>query len=217
MDPLLQVTLLTLEVSGSATIAAALIGLPTGAAIAAAPVRVRSMLSPVLSAMMGLPPVVVGLAVYLLLSRQGPLGSLGLLYTPRGMIIAQSLLVLPVVAALTREHVEGFLSSNGEQLRSMGATGWRLVASALFQVRFALSTAVLAGAGRAFAEVGAVFMVGGNIDGETRVLTTTIATQTGTGQLDLALWFGALLLCVVLGINVIAFAVRRYASSRFGV
>lgn len=217
MEPLLQVSLLTLKVSGSASALAAAFGLPMGAAFAIAPTRVRNLLSPVLTAFMGLPPVVVGLAVYVLLSREGPFGSLGLLYTPSAMIIAQSLLVLPIVAALTKEHVEGFLLTNGEQLRSMGASGLRLVITALFQVRFALTTVVLAGAGRAFAEVGAVFMVGGNIDGDTRVLTTMIATLTGTGQLSLALSFGTFLLCIVLGINIVAFAVRRYASARFGV
>ncbi len=216
-EPLLEVTLLTLRVSLSATLIATLIGLPAGAFLAAASKRVRAFATPILSALMGLPPVVVGLGVYLLLSRSGPLGGLGVLYTPTAMVIAQSLLVIPIVTVLTKEHVEEFLLANAEQLRSMGARNLGIIFTALFQVRFTLTTVVLAGAGRAFAEVGAVLMVGGNIEGETRVLTTTIATETGKGELTLALWFGGLLMVIVLAANLAATMLRRRASRRYGL
>ena len=144
----------------------------------------------VLNALMGLPPVVVGLFIYLLLSRAGPLGSLGLLFTPQAMVIAQTVLVLPIIAALSRQSVEDAWREYEEQLRSLGVDGLRAALTVLWDIRFSLLTAVLAGLGRASAEVGAVMIVGGNIDGVTRVMTTTIALETSKGDLPLALGAG---------------------------
>lgn len=208
--------LLTLQVSLTATAISAAAGLPLGVAVATAPRRIRDIASPFLNAMMGLPPVVVGLLVYLVLSRSGPLGSMRLLYTPAGMVIAQTLLICPIVIALTKNHADTLVDSHCEQLVAMGAKGWTLVAALLWEARFALITVVLAGAGRAFAEVGAVMIVGGNIEGVTRVITTTIATETNKGDISVALGLGAVLIALVLVLNVAAWLVRRYAVQRFG-
>jgi tungstate transport system permease protein len=211
-----QIVLLSLQVSLSAVGLATLLGLPLGAAIAVGRFPGRKSLIVLLNAMMGLPPVVVGLAIYLLLSRAGPLGELGLLFTPPAMVLAQTVLILPIVAALSRQAVEDAWSEYEEQLRSLGANGLRGALTVLWDIRFSLLTVVLAGLGRASAEVGAVMIVGGNIDGVTRVMTTAIALETSKGDLPLALGLGVVLICVVLVLNAAAFLVKEAAQRRYG-
>jgi len=211
-----QIVLLSLEVSLSAVGLAAALGLPLGAAIAVGRFPGRKSLIVLLNAMMGLPPVVVGLAIYLLLSRAGPLGSLGLLFTPPAMVVAQTVLILPIVAALSRQAVEDAWMEYAEQLRSLGAQGARAALTVLWDIRFSLLTVVLAGLGRASAEVGAVMIVGGNIDGVTRVMTTAIALETSKGDLPLALGLGVVLIAVVLVLNAAAFLVKESAQRRYG-
>jgi len=216
-DPRLwQIVALSLGVSLSAVTIATLIGMPLGAAIAVGRFPGRQALIVVLNALMGLPPVVVGLMVYLLLSRAGPLGSLGLLFTPGAMVIAQTVLILPIIAALCRQAVEDAWVEYQEQLRSLGVEGARAALTVLWDIRFSLLTAVLAGLGRASAEVGAVMIVGGNIDGVTRVMTTAIALETSKGDLPLALGLGLVLIAVVLALNAAAFLVREAAQKRYG-
>jgi tungstate transport system permease protein len=169
-----------------------------------------------LNALMGLPPVVVGLVVYLLLSRAGPLGDLGLLFTPAAMVIAQTVLVTPIIAALTRQAIEDAWREYEEQLRSLGAGRMSAALTLVWDTRFSLLTAVLAGLGRASAEVGAVMIVGGNIDGVTRVMTTTIALETSKGDLPLALGLGAVLIAIVLVINAAAMVIKEAAQRRYG-
>src|SRR5215470_3704989 len=210
------IVLLSLEVSLTAVALATLLGLPLGAAIAVGRFPGRRPLTVALNALMGLPPVVVGLVVYLLLSRAGPLGELGLLFTPPAMVIAQTVLILPIIAALCRQAVEDAWKEYEEQLRSLGAHGWRAAATLLWDIRFSLLTAVLAGVGRASAEVGAVMIVGGNIDGVTRVMTTTIALETSKGDLPLALGLGIVLLAIVLSLNATAYVVKEAAQRRYG-
>jgi tungstate transport system permease protein len=159
---------------------------------------------------------VVGLAVYLLLSRAGPLGPLGLLFTPGAMVIAQTLLILPIIAALSRQAVEDAWREYEEQLRSLGVDGIRASLTLLWDIRFSLLTALLAGLGRAAAEVGAVMIVGGNIDGVTRVMTTAIALETSKGDLPLALGLGVILIAIVLFLNAAAFLVKEAAQRRYG-
>lgn len=195
------IVLLSLKVSVSAVFLACLIGMPFGAWIAVSRFRGRRVLAVALNALMGLPPVVVGLTVYLLLSNSGPLGVLQLLYTPSAMIIAQLILVTPIVAALTRQIVETLNEEYADQLRSLGVSRLRTVPVLLWDGRFALSTAVLAGFGRAIAEVGAVIIVGGNINHVTRVMTTTIALETSKGNLSLALALGTILILLALAVN----------------
>ena len=211
-----QIVLLSLEVSLTAVALAALLGLPLGAAIAVGRFPGRKTLIVLLNAMMGLPPVVVGLAIYLLLSRAGPLGSLGLLFTPSAMVVAQTVLVLPIIAALSRQAVEDAWLEYEEQLRSLGAHGVRAALTVLWDIRFSLLTVVLAGLGRASAEVGAVMIVGGNIDGVTRVMTTAIALETSKGDLPLALGLGLVLISVVLVLNAAAFLVKEAAQRSHG-
>ena len=181
------------------------VGLPLGGMLALYRFRGRGALVVTLNALMGLPPVVVGLAVYLLLSRSGPLGVLGLLYTPTAMVIAQCILVTPIVAALGRQVVEDLWAQYGEQLRSLGATRGRALWTLLWDGRFSLATVVLAGFGRAVAEVGAVLIVGGNIEHATRVMTTAIALETSKGNLDLALGLGVILIALALLVNAVAY------------
>ena len=195
------IVLLSLQVSLTAVFLACLIGMPLGAALAVTRFRGRGGLIVVINALMGLPPVVVGLLVYLMLSNSGPLGVLQLLYTPSAMIIAQLILVTPIVAALTRQIVETLNEEYADQLRSLGLTRLRSVPVLLWDGRFALTTAVLAGFGRAIAEVGAVMIVGGNINHVTRVMTTTIALETSKGNLPLALALGAILILLALAVN----------------
>jgi tungstate transport system permease protein len=207
---------LSLAVSLSAVVLASVIGLPLGAAIAVGRFPGRQAVIVLLNALMGLPPVVVGLFIYLLLSRAGPLGEFGLLFTPQAMVIAQGILVLPIIAALARQAVEDAWREYEEQLRSLGVQGLRGALTVLWDIRFSLLTAVLAGLGRASAEVGAVMIVGGNIDGVTRVMTTTIALETSKGDLPLALGLGIVLIAIVLALNAAAHLVKEAAQRRYG-
>jgi tungstate transport system permease protein len=217
LDPALAgIVWLSLQVSGAAVLVAAAIGLPLGAAVALTRFPGRRAVVAVLNGCMGLPPVVVGLLIYLLLSRAGPLGGLGLLFTPGAMVIAQAVLILPIVAALARQVVEDAWRDYAEQLRSLGARPWQSTATLLWDTRFSLVTVVLAGFGRAAAEVGAVMIVGGNIEGVTRVMTTAIALETSKGDLPLALALGLVLLVVVIGLNALAGAVKDAAQRRHG-
>ena len=211
-----QIVSLSLAVSLSAVAIATLLGLPLGAALAVTRFPGRRAMIVLLNALMGLPPVVVGLAVYLLLSRAGPLGDLGLLFTPSAMVIAQTILILPIIAALARQAVDDAWREYEEQLRSLGAEGFDAAVTVLWDIRFSLLTAVLAGLGRASAEVGAVMIVGGNIDGVTRVMTTTIALETSKGDLPLALGLGIVLIAVVLALNAAAYLVKEAAQRRYG-
>jgi tungstate transport system permease protein len=204
----------SLGISLGAVGLATLLGLPLGAAIALFRFPGRHAVTVLLSALMGLPPVVVGLVVYLLLSRSGPLGVLGLLFTPTAMVIAQFLLVTPIVAALARQTVEDLWAEYSEQLRSLGTSPMRALPTLLWDGRFSLTTAVLAGFGRASAEVGAVMIVGGNIDHVTRVMTTTIALETSKGNLPLALALGFILILLSIGVNAAAFLLRETARER---
>jgi tungstate transport system permease protein len=216
-DPaLVEIVLLSLAVSLSAVTMATVVGLPLGAALAVTRFAGRRAIIVMLNALMGLPPVVVGLAVYLLLSRAGPLGSLGLLFTPAAMVIAQTILILPIIAALCRQAVEDAWVEYQEQLRSLGVEGARAALTVLWDIRFSLLTAVLAGLGRASAEVGAVMIVGGNIDGVTRVMTTAIALETSKGDLPLALGLGIVLIAIVLALNAAAYLVKESAQRRYG-
>jgi tungstate transport system permease protein len=208
---LAEIVLLSLQVSLTAVGFAALIGLPMGAAIALQRFPGRGLVVVMLNAFMGLPPVVVGLVVYLLLSRSGPLGPMGLLFTPAAMIIAQCLLVMPIIAALTRQTIADLSDEYDEQLRAMGAGDLRKMRTLLWDARFSLLTVLLAGFGRASAEVGAVLIVGGNIDHVTRVMTTTIALETSRGNLALALALGLILIALSVSINVAAMSVRDVA------
>src|SRR5512145_2134114 len=213
---LVQIVSLSLRVSVTAVLFASVLGLPLGAAIAVGRFPGRHALIVVLNALMGLPPVVVGLAVYLILSRAGPLGDLGLLFTPPAMVVAQTVLITPIIAALCRQAVEDAWQEYEEQLRSLGARGIGAALTVLWDIRFSLLTAVLAGLGRASAEVGAVMIVGGNIDGVTRVMTTTIALETSKGDLPLALGLGIVLIAIVLALNAAAFLVKELAQRKFG-
>jgi tungstate transport system permease protein len=202
LDPdLLEIVGLSLRVSVTALVLAAIIGLPLGGALAVFRFRGRGVAVVALNALMGLPPVAVGLLVYLVLSRSGPLGSLGLLFTPTAMVIAQFVLITPIVAALGRQVVADLWNEYEEQLRSLGATPGRALPTLLWDGRHSLLTTVLAGLGRAIAEVGAVIIVGGNIAHVTRVMTTAIALETSKGDLALALALGIVLLLLSLAIN----------------
>ena len=213
---LLSIVGLSLQVSLTAVFLAACLGLPIGAAVAVGRFPGRKPLTVILNGMMGLPPVVIGLLVYLLLSRAGPLGPLGLLFTPTAMVLAQVVLITPIIAALSRQIVADAWRDYEEQLRSLGASTPRAALTLLVDTRFSLSTAVLAGLGRAVAEVGAVMIVGGNIDGVTRVMTTSIALETSKGDLPLALALGFILISIVLILNALAHALREWAARRHG-
>jgi tungstate transport system permease protein len=209
-DPtLFAIVRLSLAVSFSATLLAALFGAPLGAVIALTRFPAREATIVVVNALMGLPPVVVGLTTYLLLSRSGPLGSWGLLFTPTAMVIAQTILVTPIIAALTRQTIEDLWVEYRDELAAMDVAAWRRVTTLLWDARFSLVTALLAGFGRAAAEVGSIIIVGGNIEGFTRTMTTAIALETSKGNLDLAIGLGLVLLAIVLLINALAWAVRR--------
>ena len=217
LDPRLgDIVGLSLRVSLTAVAIASAIGLPLGALIAVSRFPARRTTIVLLNALMGLPPVVVGLLVYLLLSRAGPLGDLGLLFTPSAMVIAQAILITPIIAALTRQVVEDAWFEYREQLRSLGETRLGSVATLLWDLRFSLVTIVLAGFGRAAAEVGAVIIVGGNIDGVTRVMTTAIALETSKGDLPLALGLGVILVTIVVALNAAAYLVKETAQRRYG-
>jgi len=213
---LYQIVALSLQVSLLAVLIAAVLGFPLGAAVALWRFPGRGAVIVVLNALMGLPPVVAGLMVYLLLSRAGPLGEWGLLFTPGAMVIAQVVLVLPILAALSRQKVEEMLGEYREQFVSLGMSRARMMPTLLWDARFALLTVLLAGFGRASAEVGAVMMVGGNIDGVTRVMTTAIVLETGKGNLPLALGLGIVLLTLVMLINAAAYLLGELTRRRTG-
>ena len=216
-DPVLVgIVGLSLQVSLTAVAIAAVLALPLGAVVALFRFPGRGIVVAGLNALMGLPPVVAGLMVYLLLSRAGPLGSWGLLFTPTAMVIAQTLLVFPIIAALSRQVVEDLWEEYSEQLRSLGASRLRAIPTLLWDARFSLLTGVLAGFGRASAEVGAVLIVGGTIDGVTRVMTTAIALETSRGDLPLALGLGIVLLLLVMLVNSAAHLVSEQAKRRLG-
>lgn len=209
---LVEIVLLSLHVSLSATILACLIGLPLGALVAIGRFPGRNAVLILMNALMGLPPVVVGLLVYLYLSRSGPLGFLGLLYTPTAMIIAQTILITPIVAALSRQILEDLHAEYADQFRSLCLTRLQSMQALLWDARYSLLTVGLAGFGRAVAEVGAVIIVGGNIDHLTRVMTTAIALETSRGELALALALGIVLLVIALGVNAAVHSVRLTAA-----
>jgi tungstate transport system permease protein len=209
-DPaLLAIVALSLMVSLTAVAAATVIGLPFGALLALTRFPGREAVIIVLNALMGLPPVVVGLAVYLLLSRSGPLGGLGLLFTPQAMMIAQTILVAPILAALTRQTIEDLWREYRDEFAALDVGPLRRIGTLIWDARFSLVTALLAGFGRAAAEVGAIIIVGGNIEGFTRTMTTAIALETSKGDLPLALGLGAVLISIIIVINVLAWTVRR--------
>ena len=202
LDPaLLDITLRSLMVTLTALAVSSAIALPLAALLTTRRFRARRATIAMLNALMGLPPVVVGLLVYLYLSRSGPLGFLGLLYTPGAMIFAQTILIVPIVAALSRQVLEDLHAEYAEQFRSLCLTRWQSITALLWDGRYALLTVGLAGFGRAVAEVGAVIIVGGNIDHLTRVMTTAIALETSKGDLPLALALGIILLVLALGVN----------------
>ena len=216
-DPaLLAIVRLSLIVSLAAVAFGGLIGIPFGAGIALGRFPGREAVIVTLNALMGLPPVVVGLAVYLLLSRSGPLGSWGLLFTPQAMIIAQTVLVAPIIAALTRQTIEDLWSEYRDELAAMDVGLLARVATLIWDARLSLMTALLAGFGRAAAEVGAVIIVGGNIDGFTRTMTTAIALETSKGDLPLAIGLGVVLIAIVVAVNAAAWALRRVGERMAG-
>lgn len=216
-DPTLYaIVLLSLVVSLSATALAAVAGLPLGALIALVRFPGRPFVIVVMNAFMGLPPVVVGLAVYLMLSRSGPLGFLGILFTPRAMIIAQALLVIPIIAALTRQTIEDLWAEYRDELTAMRVGPFARILTLVWDARFSLVTALLAGFGRAAAEVGTVMIVGGNIDGFTRTMTTAIALETSKGDLSLAMGLGIVLIALIVVVNAAAWSIRRAGEARAG-
>jgi tungstate transport system permease protein len=213
LDPqLLEIIGLSLKVTLTAVVIATLFGFAIGGVLAVCRFPGRGAVAALLNALMGLPPVVAGLIVYLLLSNAGPLGVLQLLYTPQAMIIAQVILVTPIIAALTRQTCEDLLEEYRDQLRSLGASSVEVVKTLLWDGRYRLITAVLAGFGRAIAEVGAIMIVGGNIDHVTRTMTTAIVLETSKGDIALALALGMILLAIALAVNVALMGIRRLAT-----
>jgi len=214
-DPvLLSIVLRSLAVSACACVLACGVGMVAGAWLAVARFRGRGIVLILLNTSLALPSVVVGLVVYLLLSHSGPLGFLGWLFSFKAMVLAQAVLVCPIVTALVRQTIGDAEQHHGEQLRSLRARTWVRSLLLIWDERFALLTIVIAGFGRAISEVGAVMVVGGNIEGYTRVMTTAIALETSKGDLALALALGLLLLCVVLLLNLLAAMVRRWRERR---
>jgi tungstate transport system permease protein len=213
---LLAIVVLSLEVSLSAVLFSALIGVPVGAFIALNRFPGREAIIVVVNALMGLPPVVVGLAIYLLLSRSGPLGELGFLFTPQAMVIAQTVLVTPIIAALSRQTIEDLWVEYHDELAAMNVGSLQRLATLIWDARFSLVTALLAGFGRAAAEVGAILIVGGNIDGYTRTMTTAIALETSKGDLPLAIGLGMVLISIVIIINALAWGTRRVGERYAG-
>lgn len=217
LDPgFLGIVGLSLRVTFSAVLIAAVVGMPVGALIALSRFPGRSLVIVIINALMGLPPVVAGLAIFLVLSRSGPLGGLGWLFTPMAMILAQTLLVLPIIIALSRQVVEDLWGEYREHLTSLDMTGIRAIPTLLWDARFSLATALLAGFGRASAEVGAVLIVGGNIAGYTRTMTTAIALETSKGDIPLALGLGIVLLALTLAINALAYGASRIGARYAG-
>src|SRR5258705_8576791 len=212
-DPALYaIVALSIVVSVSATLLAAVVGLPLGALLALVRFPGRTFIVVIVKGFRGLRPVVVGLAVYLLLSRSGPLGTLGLLFTPKAMVIAQALLVMPILAALTRQTIEDLWAEYRDELTAMRIGPLGRVMTLLWDARFSLTTTMLAGFGRAAAEVGTVMIVGGNIDGFTRTMTTAVALETSKGNLPLAMGLGLVLVAIVLAINAAAWGTRAWSE-----
>lgn len=211
-----EIVMLSLQVSGAAVVLGTLIGLPLGACVAVGRFPGKTTVSVLISGMMGLPSVVVGVVVYLLLSRSGPFGDFGLLYSIPAMVIAQTLLVVPLMAAIARQVIEDVWTRHAEELQVMRFSWWDSVTTLLYDCRHSLVVAVLAGLGRAMSEVGAVMIVGGNIDGATRVMTTAIALETSKGDLPLAIALGIVLIAIILALNAFAYVLRHWAMRRFG-
>ena len=207
---------LSLQVSAVACALGAVVGLALGAWLAVATFPGHRVVIWALNTLLALPSVVVGLSVYLLLSRSGPFGGFGLLYTPLAMVIAQTLLVVPLMAAITRQVVEDVWQRYAEELQLMRFSWWDSVTTLLYDCRHSLLVAVLAGLGRAMSEVGAVMIVGGNIDRATRVMTTAIALETSKGDLALAIALGMVLIVIILALNALAFGLRHWAMRRYG-
>jgi tungstate transport system permease protein len=213
---LFAIVRLSLTVTVSATLLAALVAMPLGAAVALTQFPFRNLVIVILNGLMGLPPVVVGLMVFLILSRSGPLGELGILFTPTAMTVAQAFLVAPIIAALTRQLIEDLWAEYRDELTAMEVGPIGRVQTLLWDARFSLVTILLAGFGRAAAEVGTVMIVGGNIDGFTRVMTTTIALETSKGNLPLAIGLGIVLIALILAVNALAWSVRQWAERHAG-
>jgi len=210
LDPdLLEITLRSLYVTLAATVIASAIGLPLGAWLALTRFRARRVVIALLNALMGLPPVVVGLVVYVLFSRSGPFGVLGLLFTPTAMILAQVIIITPIIASIAHQAIKELWAEYHDLMISLNATRWQRVRTLLWDGRRALLTASLAGFGRAIGEVGAIIIVGGNIDHATRVLTTAIALETGKGDFGLALALGFVLILLAVSVNLILHAFAR--------
>ena len=210
------IVLLSFKVGASAAAVATAVALPLGALLAVASFPGRHVLTVFFNAMMGLPSVVVGIIVYLALSRSGPLGSFGLLFSPPAMVIAQTILVAPLIAALTRQMIEDAWRDYAQELRALGFSRWQSVLTLLYDCRYSLVVGVLAGLGRTMSEVGAVMIVGGNIAGFTRVMTTAIALETSKGDLALSIALGFVLIAVILALNALAYVLRQWAMRRFG-
>ena len=207
---------LSLQVSLSSVFFASLVGLPLAAVIATTRFAGKRFIVIMLNTLMGLPPVVVGLLIYLLLSRAGPLGSLGILFTPSAMIIAQTILIAPIITGLARQIIENVWTDYSEQLTSLGIPKRSIISALLLDAKFSLMTIVLAATGRALSEVGSVMIVGGNIDGVTRVMTTAIALETSKGNLYFAIMLGIILITVIFTINGIIFFIKEYLESKQG-
>jgi tungstate transport system permease protein len=212
-DPdLFEIVGLSMRVSLTALVLSCLIGFPIGALLVVRKFFGRGIVIALVNSMMGFPPVVIGLLVYLALSRAGPMGWLGLLYSPTAMIIAQTLLIAPIVAALSRQVLEALQAEYDEQFRSLGISRARAMAALIVDGRYGLVTVALAGFGRAVAEVGAVIIVGGNIEHLTRVMTTAIALETSKGDLGMALALGIILMSIAVSVNLCASALRAIAE-----
>ena len=205
---------LSLQVSLSSVFFASLVGLPLAAVIATTRFAGKRFIVIMLNTLMGLPPVVVGLLIYLLLSRAGPLGSLGILFTPSAMIIAQTILIAPIITGLARQIIENVWADYSEQLTSLGISKRSIISALLLDAKFSLMTIILAATGRALSEVGSVMIVGGNIDGVTRVMTTAIALETSKGNLNFAIMLGIILISVIFAINGIIFFIKEYLESK---
>ena len=205
---------LSLQVSLSSVFFASLVGLPLAAVIATTRFAGKRFIVIMLNTLMGLPPVVVGLLIYLLLSRAGPLGSLGILFTPSAMIIAQTILIAPIITGLARQIIENVWADYSEQLTSLGISKRSIISALLLDAKFSLMTIILAATGRALSEVGSVMIVGGNIDGVTRVMTTAIALETSKGNLNFAIMLGIILISVIFTINGIIFFIKECLESK---
>lgn len=215
--PLWEIVSLSLTISLAALLLATFLGLPLGALLAITRFRGHGFLNILLNAFMGLPPVVAGLFVYMLLSRSGPLGLLGLLYTPSAMIIAQTILIFPIIAALSRQHIEDLNRHFDHQFSSWGLSLTQRIKTLLWECRLSLLTVLLAGFGRAIAEVGAVMIVGGNIEHMTRTMTTAIQMEISKGNLELAMALGLTLLFLSLSVNFIAYGIKTLARRGRGL